>query len=66
MRIVVVLPEPFGPRKPKTDPRGTARSSASTATWPPRNRLVRPLVTMAAEGGDAPMGAPASMVTVVT
>jgi hypothetical protein len=28
--------------------------------------LVRPLVTMAAEGGDAPMGAPASRVTVVT
>ena len=28
IRIVVVLPEPFGPRKPKTAPRGTARSIA--------------------------------------
>src|SRR4051794_35761401 len=31
-RIVVVLPEPFGPRKPNTPPVGTNRSSRSTAT----------------------------------
>ncbi|BAS17911.1 hypothetical protein AHiyo8_62140 [Arthrobacter sp. Hiyo8] len=30
-RMVVVLPEPFGPRKPKTEPRGTAKSTPSTA-----------------------------------
>src|SRR5271166_1242461 len=47
IRMVVVLPEPFGPRKPYTEPRGTARSMWSTATWPPRNRLVRPLVDTA-------------------
>ena len=29
-RIVVVLPDPLGPRKPKTPPSGTARSSPST------------------------------------
>ena len=31
-RMVVVLPEPFGPRKPNTPPSGTERSSPSTAT----------------------------------
>ena len=36
MRMVVVLPEPFGPRKPKTLPAGTARSRPSTASCPPR------------------------------
>ena len=41
MRMVVVLPEPLGPRKPKTEPRGTARSTPSTASWWP-NRLLRP------------------------
>jgi hypothetical protein len=30
-RITVVLPAPFGPRKPSTIPVGTSRSSASTA-----------------------------------
>ena len=44
-RSVVVLPAPFGPSRPKTDPAGTSRSSAihreDPATWPP-NRLVRP------------------------
>ena len=43
--MVVVFPEPFGPRKPKTAPFGTARSTPSTAIcWP--NRLVRPVVSM--------------------
>ena len=45
--IVVVFPEPLGPRKPYTEPRGTARSIWLTATWPPRNRLVRPLLATA-------------------
>src|SRR6185437_2236906 len=47
IRMVVVLPEPFGPRKPNTEPRGTARLSPST-TARPRNRLVSPLVAIAA------------------
>ena len=35
MRISVVLPAPFGPRKPNAQPRGTARSMPSTATREP-------------------------------
>jgi hypothetical protein len=31
IRTVVVLPAPFGPRKPKTDPAGMVRVRASTA-----------------------------------
>ena len=31
MRMVVVLPAPLGPRKPKKEPRGTLRFSPSTA-----------------------------------
>jgi len=45
--IVVVLPDPFGPRKPYTLPSGTARSMWSTASWPPRNRIASALVAMA-------------------
>ena len=45
--MVVVLPDPFGPRKPYTAPAGTARSSEFTATWPPRNRLVSARVSIA-------------------
>ena len=52
-RSVVVLPAPFGPSRPKTDPAGTSRSSPSTASTPPGppNRLVRPRQTTA--GGAA-------------
>ena len=32
MRRVVVLPAPFGPRKPTTSPSSTSRSTPSTAT----------------------------------
>ena len=53
MRMVVVLPEPFGPRKPYTAPCGTSRSMPSTAAWSP-NRLVRPTVAMAAEVTERP------------
>src|SRR5713226_323278 len=35
MRIVVVLPAPFGPRNPKKEPRGTSRSRPSTAAFAP-------------------------------
>src|SRR5258705_10916362 len=45
-RIVVVLPDPFGPRNPNTEPRGTARSRESTARCRP-NVLVKPTVSIA-------------------
>ena len=35
MRMVVDLPAPLGPRKPKKDPRGTSRSTPSTAAFEP-------------------------------
>src|SRR5918912_562390 len=35
IRIVVVLPAPLGPTKPKISPAGTEKSTWSTATWPP-------------------------------
>ena len=35
MRIVVVLPEPFGPTKPQMVPRGTSKVAWETATWSP-------------------------------
>jgi hypothetical protein len=34
MRMVVVLPAPFGPRSPYTEPRAMRRSSPSTARVP--------------------------------
>ena len=34
----VVLPAPFGPKKPKTSPRGTARDKPATATLRPNSR----------------------------
>ena len=37
-RSVVVLPAPFGPSRPKTDPRGTSRSSRSRARTPAPRR----------------------------
>src|SRR5262249_28946098 len=50
--IVVLLPAPFGPRKPKNRPRATRKERWSTAVvW--RKTLVRPSTTMAS--------APASM-----
>ena len=41
MRIVVVLPAPLAPRKPKIRPRGTLNDSWSSATVVP-NRFVTP------------------------
>ena len=46
-RIVVVLPEPFGPRNPNTPPSGTSRSSPATATVrPPSVLLAQPASSM--------------------
>ena len=47
--MVVVFPDPLGPRKPCTPPRGTARSRSSTATRVPArplNSLRSPLVSI--------------------
>src|SRR5271166_4865906 len=46
VRIIVVLPAPFGPRKPNALPRGTRRSTPSSAMRAPK-RLVRPRVSIA-------------------
>src|SRR5262249_3283986 len=46
IRNVVVLPDPLGPMKPYSDPRGTERSRSSTAATPP-NCLVTPRMVMA-------------------
>jgi len=46
MRMVVVLPEPFGPRKPKISPFLTVRSMPSTAAKSP-NVLRMPDTTIA-------------------
>src|SRR6202165_4070647 len=51
MRSVVVLPAPFGPRKPKISPRVTERSTPATAsTFRPRdlNTRRRPRVSITA------------------
>src|SRR5690606_1625667 len=45
MRTVVVLPAPFGPRKPKTSPAETCRVRLSTATTP-LNCFVRLLASI--------------------
>src|ERR1700733_9960520 len=44
MRMVVDLPAPFGPRKPKTSPLRTSRLMRSTATKSPK-RLTRLSIT---------------------
>jgi hypothetical protein len=46
MRIVVVLPLPFGPRKPQMRPRAT-RSATSSTTVRRSKRLVRPRTSIA-------------------
>ena len=40
IRIVLVFPAPFGPRKPNDSPGATSKSMASTAVKPPK-RFVR-------------------------
>src|ERR1700694_467878 len=51
--IVVVLPAPFGPRKPKTSPGWTERSSPWSATLRPYS-LRRPTVSMAGVVSGSP------------
>ena len=46
MRIVVDLPAPFGPSRPRQVPSGTSRSSPSTAVISPK-RLTTPLSSIA-------------------
>jgi hypothetical protein len=55
MRMVVDLPEPFGPRKPYTLARGTLRSTWSTATSAPK-RLVSPRARIASSASGALCG----------
>ena len=55
IRIVEVLPAPFGPRKPNDSPGATSKSIASTAVNSP-NRLVRPRAWMSEEV-DGELGA---------
>src|SRR4249919_4012787 len=52
IRMVEVLPAPFGPRKPNDSPRATSKSMASTATNEP-NRLVSPRAWMSGEVAGA-------------
>src|SRR5260370_35062065 len=59
MRIVVVLPAPLGPRRPNTWPAPMERERSSTATRPPRNRLLKPEIVTASAPADpttAPTG----------
>src|SRR5688572_8791023 len=48
--IVVLLPAPFGPRKPKKRPRPTLKVRPSTAVFS-RKTLVRPRTTIASDMG---------------
>src|SRR5438309_568770 len=50
IRMVDVLPAPFGPRKPKASPGATSKSIASTATNSPK-RFVRPRARIRAGSG---------------
>jgi len=43
--MVVVLPAPFGPRRPKSSPLGTWSESPSSATTSFRRRRIVPVVT---------------------
>ena len=52
MRIVVVLPAPFGPRKPKDSPCATSKSTWSTAVKP-AYRFVSPRAWMSGESCDS-------------
>src|SRR5260370_39905216 len=52
MRIVVVLPAPLGPRRPIPWPAPMERERSSTATRPPRNRLLKPEIVTASAPAD--------------
>src|SRR5207248_11088210 len=53
MLMVVDLPAPFGPRKPKISPARTLRSMPRTASTPPLNVLTSPRALIA-PGGASP------------
>ena len=53
--IVVVLPQPFDPRKPKISPRLIVKLTLSTAVKSP-NRRVRPRATMTGSSSSAARG----------
>src|SRR5262245_49423671 len=54
MRIVVVLPAPFGPRKPTTSPRSRVKLTSSTASAAPKRReRCETVITGAREGSWA-------------
>src|SRR5260370_11289470 len=58
MRSVVVLPAPFGPRKPKISPRRTLRSTPTTASTTRlrlRKTRRRPRVSIIGSGADVPI-----------
>src|SRR5512140_329260 len=59
IRIVDVLPAPFGPRKPNDSPRATSKSTESTAVNEP-NRLVSSRAWMSGIDGISGMGADAT------
>src|SRR6478672_3265364 len=54
IRIVEVLPAPFGPRNPNDSPAATSKSTASTATNSPK-RLVSPRAWMSGDVGWSDM-----------
>ena len=63
IRSVVVLPEPLGPMKPKTDPAGTRSDRSFTATWLPKRlsgresgieQLIAPVVMSESGHATAP------------
>lgn len=62
IRMVVVLPEPFGPSRPKTSPRLIVRSSRSTATSEPK---LLPSPTASTAGGPV-TAAPGGAAPVIT
>src|SRR5664279_2708279 len=57
MRSVVVLPAPFGPRKPVTDPGWTVKLSRSTARMLPRKTLVSSSTTIRPSRPDCAVAA---------
>ena len=66
MRIVVVLPDPFGPTKPTTSPAGTSKLSPSTATTSPKrfdNESAAIAIVRGAVGCAGPVGAAGSFST---
>ena len=56
IRIALVFPAPFGPRKPKDSPGATSKSMASTAVRPPK-RFVSARAWIRELLGDGVMGA---------